>query len=141
MAIQLILGGKGSGKTKQLLAGVEAALDATDGNVVVVDKCSKLSTHIPPAARVVATDEYGVAGYAALYGFLSGIAAGNYDITDVFVDATLRIAGDDREAALDNLGAFLAQLDKLSTFSETNFVLTISEDKDKLPAGALVYAK
>ncbi|MDR3344279.1 MAG: hypothetical protein LBT21_01590 [Oscillospiraceae bacterium] len=129
--VKLILGSKGQGKTKRLIERVNAAAAASDGNVVCVDKYGKLELNVHNAVRLVQTDEYGISGYDSLYGFISGICAGNYDITDVFVDATLRIGG--REGDFSELAAFLGRVEKLSKISETNFVFTISEDKAALP--------
>jgi len=127
--VSLILGSKGHGKTKKLIERVNAAAAVSDGNVVCVDKAGKLGISIDNAVRLVHTDEYGISGYDAFYGFLSGLCAGNYDITDVFVDATLRIGSRDMTA----LAAFLSQVDKLGKISETKFVFTISEDESNLP--------
>ncbi|MCL2023053.1 MAG: hypothetical protein FWG82_01615 [Oscillospiraceae bacterium] len=133
--VKLILGSKGHGKTKKLIELVNAAATNTKGFVVCVDKSGKLGINISNTVRLSATDEYDVYGYAAFYGFLAGICAGNYDITDVFVDATLRIGTRD----MDKLSAFLDAIEKLSRFSETDFTFTVSEDKENLPDSVLKY--
>ncbi|MDR1805256.1 MAG: hypothetical protein LBQ80_00585 [Clostridium sp.] len=135
--VKLILGSKGQGKTKLLIARVNEAAEASNGNVVCVDKCGKLALSVSNAVRLVQTDEYGISGYDELLGFLAGLCAGNYDITDVFVDATLRIGG--REKDLSELAAFLLRVEKLSELSETQFVFTVSEDKDNLPPAVLAF--
>ena len=67
--------------------------------------------------------------YAAIYGFLAGICAGNHDITDVLVDATLRIGSRDYH----ELAAFLEEVYELSNVHDKNFVFTVSADKEELP--------
>ncbi|MDR1410201.1 MAG: hypothetical protein LBJ12_08105 [Oscillospiraceae bacterium] len=137
--VKLILGSKGQGKTKLLIARANAAAETSDGNVVCVDKYGKLELNVNNAVRLVQTDEYNIMGYEELYGFLTGICAGNYDITDVFVDATLRIGG--RDLDLSELATFLGRMEKLSKISETNFVFTISENKDNLPEAVLAFSE
>jgi hypothetical protein len=123
--VTLITGIKGSGKTKLLVERVNAAARASDGSVICVEKKRKLIYEITSSARLIASDDYRVDGYDALYGFLCGICAQDHDITDLFVDATLRIGGRDYEA----LAAFLKKISGLGN----NITLTISAAKAELP--------
>ena len=126
--ITLIIGKKGSGKTKKLLDLCNAALNESKGNVVFVEKDATLTYDLSHKARLVIAEEYAISGFDKLYGFLAGMCAGNYDITDVFVDATLRIGGGD-VAGLEALVKGLKTLD-----DKVNFVLSVSADKSELPA-------
>ncbi|MEE0265450.1 MAG: hypothetical protein UD936_07470, partial [Acutalibacteraceae bacterium] len=89
--VTLLIGRKGSGKTKKLIALANEAVTQSTGNVVVIEKGAKLTYDVTPKARLIDTDEYQIAGYDVLFGFISGICAGNYDITDIFVDSTFKI--------------------------------------------------
>ena len=77
--LKLIVGTKGSGKTKTMIDMIDKATKTTSGNIVVIEKCMKLTTEINHAARLVDVDEYGVVGADMLYGFVAGVLAGNYD--------------------------------------------------------------
>ena len=127
--ISLILGHKGSGKTKHLIACVNEAIESSKGNVICVEKETKLTYDVNYRARLIATDDYEVKGYDAFYGFLAGVCAGDHDITDVLVDATLRIGGRD----YNELAKFLETVYELSSQQEKNFVFTVSADKEELP--------
>ena len=135
--ISIILGHKGSGKTKSLTSCVNKAIETSKGNVVCVEKETKLTYDVNYRARLIATDDYDVKGYDAFYGFLAGICAGNHDITDVLVDATLRIGGRD----YNELARFLENIYELSSKNEKDFVFTISADKDELPASIFNFCK
>ena len=63
--LKLIVGTKGSGKTKTMIDMIDKATKTTSGNIVVIEKCMKLTTEINHAARLVDVDEYGVAGATA----------------------------------------------------------------------------
>lgn len=128
--VYLILGNKGSGKTKKLIDLVNAAVEKSNGNVVCVEKERLLTYDINYRARLVETDHFEVCGYDAFYGFLSGIVAGDHDITDILVDATLKIGGKDYEA----LANFLEKVANLSKIAEQDFTFTISADEAELPA-------
>lgn len=127
--VSLITGRKGSGKTKRLIEQVNKAVEASSGNVVCVEKERLLTYDINYRARLIETDFYKVSGYKAFYGFLSGICAGDHDITDILIDATLRIGGRD----YDELAVFLEKVKELSDITEKNFVFTVSADDEELP--------
>ena len=135
--ISIILGHKGSGKTKSLISCVNKAFETSKGNVVCVEKETKFTYDVIYRARLIATDDYDVKGYDAFYGFLAGICAGNHDITDVLVDATLRIGGRD----YNELARFLENIYELSSKNEKDFVFTISADKEVLPASIFNFCK
>lgn len=128
--ISLIIGTKGSGKTKRLIEGVNDAVKSSNGSVVVVEKAPNLGVNITSKARLVNTDSYDIKSVNGFYGFLAGICAGNYDVTDIFIDATLKVIGRDYADLL----FLLNRVDGLSKESGAKFTFTISEDKEKLPA-------
>ena len=124
--ITLILGKKGSGKTKMLMDLCKVAVEQSKGNVVFIEKDNTLTYDLSHKARLVAAEDYSIRCFGCLYGFIAGMCAGNYDITDIFVDSTLKIGGDDME----KLAEFVEKLAKL----ETNITLSISADKADIPA-------
>lgn len=124
--ITLILGHKGSGKTKKLMAMCNAAVEQSKGNVVFIEKDNNLTYDISHKARLVAAEDYAIKGFAALYGYIAGMCAGNYDITDIFVDSVLKIGGAD----LEELADFVEKLSKL----DVNIVMSVSAAKEDIPA-------
>ena len=129
--VTLIVGKKGSGKTKKLIERANEAVKTSDGNVVVIEKGLKLTYDISHQARLVDSDSYNICGMEALAGFISGICAGNYDVTDIFVDSTLKIISQDMKA----LEEFVGRMNKLSKEDEVNIILLVSADKGELPEG------
>ena len=128
--VTLLTGKKGSGKTKKLIELVNAALEKSNGNVVVIEKGKQMTYNIPYHARLVDSDAYDIKGKEALLGFISGICAGNYDVTDIFVDSTLKITGTGAEAC----SYLVTELKKLSESAGTDFVLSISAAEEDVPA-------
>ena len=128
--IKLIIGNKGSGKTKKLVEAVNATTEASHGNVVCIEKGDTLNFSVTHKARLINTEIYGISGYDAFYGMLCGVCAGNYDVTDIFADATLKIVGRD----FDHLADFFDRVSALSEETNTNFVFTVSCDESELPA-------
>ena len=120
--VKLIIGIKGTGKTKTLIQMVNSALETTGGNVVVLEKGEKLRYDIKYQARLVNTDEYYVNDAQSLYGFVAGLLASNHDITELFIDSALKICAEDL-AAFEKL---VEELDLLTVKRETNVVITAS---------------
>ncbi len=129
--VTLIIGKKGTGKTKKLIALANETAAASTGNVVVIEKGAKLTYDITHKARLIDTDAYAITGYDMMFGFLSGICAGNFDVTDILVDSTFKICPE----AVDGLEEFVVKLNKLAEDSETKITLLISAAESELPEG------
>ena len=120
--LKLIIGVKGTGKTKTLINLVNTAVDHSRGDVVCIEKGSKLRYDVKYQARLIDTNEYFVTDAKSLYGFVAGIFASNHDVTDLFIDSALKICNND-------LAAFDAFVDEIHALSEkigVNIVITSS---------------
>lgn len=127
--LKLIVGLKGSGKTKTLIEMSNKAYEESKGSVVCIEMGSKLIYDIRHQVRLIDTIEYGIADAHALYGFVAGILASNHDVTDLFIDSALKICMNDVES-------FTAMVEKLDVFAKNvgfNIVLTSSIAKENLP--------
>ena len=132
--IKLFIGGKGSGKTKTLIELTNNAAQTSNGSVVCIEKGDKLKHEITYKARLIDADAFAVNDAVSLYGFIAGILASNSDITDVFVDASLKICGND-------VAAFEAMLPKLEKVAENvNVVMSASIAVEEAPEGVKKYA-
>ncbi len=132
--IKLFIGAKGSGKTKTLIELVNNAVAAQNGSVVCIEKGNKLKLDITYKARLIDTDTYGIVDAASLYGFIAGILASNSDITDLFIDSSLKICGND-------VVAFEEMLKKLEPITkDVNLVMTVSIAVEDCPAAIKAYA-
>ena len=127
--IKLIVGNKGSGKTKRLIDMVNDAVKTSKGNVVCVEKGNTLKFDVSHQARLIDIEDYADSGFEMFYGFFSGLFAGNYDITEVFVDATFKIGGKDFEA----FAVMIDRLAKLLGENGATMTFTVSCDKSDLP--------
>ena len=127
--VQLIMGLKGSGKTKRLVEMVATAVREESGSVVCIEKDKKLTYDIPYQARLIYACDYAYAmgSYDFFKGFLSGLHAGNYDITHVFVDNFYKLVEDKSPESFD---AFIAWLDKFSEAEKIEFVISVSADAE-----------
>ena len=121
--IKLITGKKGTGKTKILIDMINEATKKTNGNIVCIEKGAKLTYDIDHSVRLTDTEEFGIDGYDAFYGFVAGMIAGNFDISEIFVDSILKIGGRD----FDELGKLFEKLDKVSG-KDVIIVFTVSAD-------------
>ena len=125
--LKLIIGVKGTGKTKTLINLVNGALEVTKGDVVCIEKGVKLRYDIKPTARLIDVEEYMVSDAQSLYGFVAGILASNHDVTDLFIDSTLKICNGDVPA----FETLVVELDKLVTKVGLNMTMTVSMPEDE----------
>lgn len=131
--IKLIVGHKGTGKTKQMVGMINDNLEKVKGNIVCIEKSMQLTYNINASVRLIDVDEYRIDNYDKFYGFLAGVLAGNYDIEQVYIDGILKIGISD----LTQLGVLLEKIDTIS--KETLIVLTVSADASELPANIKKY--
>ena len=130
--IHVIMGLKGSGKTKKLVAAIREAAATAHGDVVCIEYGQKLTYDLPHKVRLVDSKEYGISNPDMLKGLLSGLHAGNFDITNVYIDNLYKTIGTDR-AAGEEFIAWCAQ------FAEANLMeITISVSDDPALAGEAV---
>ena len=134
--IRVIMGKKGSGKTKQMIDMINNAVQTEHGNVVCIEKGNKLTFDIHYDIRLVESSQYDIANYTALKGFVSGLYAGNFDITHVFIDSLTKIVGGECDNECEKF------LDWLNNFGEKHsikFTITISDDVELAPEGVKKY--
>lgn len=120
--LKLIIGVKGTGKTKALINLVNTAVDNSHGDVVCIEKGAKLRYDVKYQARLIDTNEYFVADTQALYGFVAGILASNHDVTDLFIDSALKICNND----VASFEKFIDAVDALCEKLNVKVVMTSS---------------
>lgn len=132
---KIFAGLKGSGKTKHLIEMVNEAQERTSGSVVCIERGTKLIHEINNETRLIDTTVYGVDNWEMLYGFVCGILASNYDITDLFIDSALKICKDD----LAGFETFVSKVTPLLDAQNINFTLTASVEVEKIPESLKAY--
>ncbi len=128
--VKIIMGLKGSGKTKELVGLVCKAVSEGSGDVVVIEKERKLTYDIPYQARLIDAGSYSIGSYEFLKGFISGIHAGNYDITHFFIDNFYKLVNDREEASVVEFVGWLAEY---AARENIEFVVSMSSDRAKCP--------
>ena len=127
--IKLIVGPKGSGKTKTLIDMVNKAVSSESGRVVCIEKGAKLTYDISHKARLIEMDHYDIKDYDSFFGFINGIVASNYDITTIFVDSIAKIAGQD----MGKCAEFIDKAEKFTAQNKLRLIITVSVDPAALP--------
>ena len=134
--VKLLMGLKGSGKTKKLVDMVCEAIETGKGDVVVIEKERKLTYDIPHQARLIDAGDYDIGSYEFLKGLICGLRAGNYDITNVFVDNFFKLVNDKDPVAM---AAFVEWLVKFSEAEKIEFVVSVSADVETCPESVKPY--
>ena len=122
--IHVIMGLKGSGKTKKMVDSIHNTVANASGDVVCIEYGKKLTYDLSYRVRLVDSKEYGINSIDMLKGFLSGLHAGNFDITNVFIDNLYKTIGADKAAGEE----FVAWCAKFAADNNMEITITISED-------------
>ncbi len=122
--IHVIMGLKGSGKTKKLLDSIHEAVVNATGDVVCIEYGKKLTYDVNYRVRLVDSKEYGIGNPCMLKGFLSGLHAGNFDITHVYIDNLYKTIGNDRAAG----EAFILWCAEFAKVNNMEITVTVSDD-------------
>lgn len=129
--IKLLIGKKGSGKTKTLIEATNTASAVASGNVVFISDDTRRSMHdIKSKVRMADTKDFSISSYSEFFGFICGIISRDYDITNIFIDGIFKIIGS------DNLEGFEDFLNKLQTVGKelnVSFEISVSIDADSAP--------
>ena len=122
--IHVIMGLKGSGKIKKLLDSIHEAEAKATGDVVCIEYGSKLTYDVTYRVRLVNSKEYGISNPCMLKGFLSGLHAGNFDITHVYIDNLYKTIGTDRAAGEE----FILWCSAFAEANNMEITVTVSDD-------------
>lgn len=125
--IHLVVGDKGSGKTKTIIEMMNNAVESTDGHIVCIEKGMKSTYNIKPGVRIIDVDDYNIRGYDQYYGFFMGVLAGDYDIEQIYMDGSLKIGGGD----LEGLGELLDHISDVAP-EYLKMIVTVSADVENL---------
>ena len=125
--IKLIVGNKGTGKTKVMVDMINENLTQVKGNIVCIEKSMQTNHSIPTSVRLIDVDEYKIKGCKRFYGFFAGICASNYDIEQIYVDGILKVLEHDMED-------FAELVEKIKPLAEDKLVVfTVSAAAEELP--------
>ena len=123
--VRLIMGEKGTGKTKKLIEMINTTAQEDNGSVVCVEAKSTMTFDLHYHVRLISAYEYDLSNYEALRGFLFGLYPGNYDISHIFIDNLFKITGGECNQAADD---FLNELERFSNATGVKFTISVSGD-------------
>ena len=122
--IQVIMGLKGSGKTKKMIDSINETIASAQGDVVCIEYGNHLTYDINYRVRLVSSKEYGINNMDKLKGLISGLHAGNFDITNIYIDNLYKTIGTDRVAG----EAFILWCADFAKANNLKITITVSDD-------------
>ena len=137
--IHIIMGLKGSGKTKKMLDEMHEAMKSATGDVVCIEFGKTLTYDVNYRVRLVDAKEYGINNVEMLKGFLSGLHAGNFDITNVYVDNLYKTIGKPIGENAAMVDEFIAWAESFAEANNMNLTFTVSDDASTAPATLTKY--
>ena len=126
--VQLIVGKKGKGKTKQLLDKVNSEVKDISGSIVYLDKSTKHMYEQNNKVRLIDVSRYMIENESEFLGFVCGIISQDHDLEQMYFDSFLKIANLEGQ----NITGVVAKLDEMSEKFGVDFVLSVSLNESEL---------
>ena len=127
--VRLLIGHKGSGKTKKIVELANGSLDKVNGSVVFINKNSNLTTDLKYSIRLISMNDFeAITNVDEYIGFLYGVISQDHDLECIFIDSILKHA----DIKIENLEDFLERLNRISTEHSVDIVVSKSADKEDL---------
>ena len=127
--VQLIVGKKGKGKTKQLLDKVNSEVQSVSGNIVYLDKSTKHMYELNNKVRLINVNDFLIDNCDEFLGFICGVISQDHDLEEMYLDSFLTIASIDSDELLNHA---IQKLDVISEKYNVKFILSVSKDESKL---------
>ena len=132
--IQIILGDKGSGKTKRLIDLVNESLKNEHGDIIFIDDDKRYMYDLRHEIRFVDASEYPVGHKcqaSEMLGFICGMLSANFDLSLIAMDAFMKLV----RTPLDDpeMKVFFEKLEALSEAHHCNFLISVSAQAESVP--------
>ena len=128
--IEFVYGAKGSGKTKKMIDMANAEVGSAKGDILFINDRDKYRVTVDTKIRFINSEDFEIKGEDELYGFISGVIAGNYDVDVVYIDNLLRILD---AVGPEDISGILEKLDKIQKKQDLKFVLSLSCEESTVP--------
>lgn len=127
--VKLLVGRKGTGKTKIMVDMANDSLRNINGSIVFINKDHSLTYDLKYRIRVICMEDFkAVVNTDGMVGFICGIISQDHDIETIYIDSILHY----RSIKPEDMEQFLAELAKISEKFGPDFVVSLSADKDDL---------
>ncbi len=127
--VKLLIGHKGSGKTKRMIELANSAVQTARGSIVFINKNSRLIYDLDYKIRVVCMEDFPhITNEDEYIGFLFGIISSDNDIETIFLDGIMR----HRDFALEVLPVFIDEIKVISKEMGIDFVLSVSAELEEM---------
>ena len=127
--VKMIMGHKGSGKTKRMIELANEKVEKSQGNVIYINKNHRLTYDLKYRIRVICMEDFvHITNSDEYIGFLYGVLGMDRDVDTVFIDGVLRHA----DITLGNMPEFIDRLNDISAEYQTEFIVSVSASKEEL---------
>ncbi len=130
--IQIIAGGKGTGKTKELITKANDAALLSVLPIIYLDKNNKHMYELSNQIRMINISDFHIENFQMFCGFLYGIASQDYNLKEIYLDSFLTIAhieASELEQALEAMARF-------SDSQGIDLVISVSMSADEMTEAA-----
>ncbi|MGI6211223.1 MAG: hypothetical protein ACOYJJ_01435 [Anaerovoracaceae bacterium] len=127
--VKLLVGHKGSGKTKQMIDMANEQAEKDNGSIIFINKNARLMYNLKYKIRVVSMEDYEhITNSDEYIGFIYGIISSDHDIETIYIDSILKHA----DFSLGDIPEFLERLTAISKNYGMDFVVSLSAEKEEM---------
>lgn len=127
--VKLLIGHKGTGKTKQMIDLANDEIEKSNGSIIFINKNSRLMYDLKYRIRVVCMEEYEhITNSDEYIGFIYGIISSDHDIETIYIDSIMKHA----DFTLGDIPEFLTRLKNISKNYGMDFVVSLSAEKEEM---------
>lgn len=127
--VKLLIGHKGSGKTKQMIDLANDKIETSNGSVIFINKNHRLMYDLSHRIRVICMEDFEhITNSDEYIGFIYGIISSDHDIEIMFIDSILKHA----DVTLGDLPEFIDRIKKISKNYGIEFVVSLSAEKEEM---------
>ena len=127
--VKLLIGHKGSGKTKRMIELANGGVQEAKGSIVFINKNSRLIYDLDYKIRVICMEDFPhVTNQDEYVGFLFGIMSADNDIETIFLDGIMS----HRDFALEILPSFIEKIKTISKETGIDFVISVSAELEEM---------
>ncbi|MEA3423216.1 MAG: twitching motility protein PilT [Bacillota bacterium] len=127
--VRLIVGGKGTGKTKKIIDLANEQVDATSGHIVFIDDDMRHSYEVNHDIRLLNMEEHSIKNQDEFYGYICGAVSTDYDIETIYIDGLVKIV----DLAYEETAEYIEKLESICEIYDISLVITLSYDEEELP--------
>lgn len=133
----LIVGHRGSGKTKMLIDMANERAKTSSGSSIFIDADKSHMYDLPHNVRYISTIELPLQSAQEFFGFVCGLMASDYDLENLYIDGLKKTM----KGSMDEIAENIKRVEAFAEVSNVKVVATVTCEMEEIPEELKKYIK